>query len=79
MACEYRETCPFFTSDVGYSPQLNHTMKQRFCIEDSTGCARLIALLAIGRENVPADLLPSDCDRLVDLGVPPERLADCDA
>lgn len=69
MACEYHESCPFFASVTGYSPQLNHTMKQRFCLEDSTECARYIALHAIGRENVPLDLLPSDCNRLADLGV----------
>lgn len=70
MACAYRDTCPFFLSDVGYSPELNYTMRQRFCLDDSSGCARFIALAAIGRENVPTDLLPSDCDRLADLGVP---------
>lgn len=78
VACVYRETCPFFLSDVGYSPELNHTMRQRFCLDDSTGCARYIALLAIGREQVPMDLLPSDCDRLADLGVPESAIADCE-
>lgn len=67
MACIYRESCPFFTSQTGYSPALNHAMKERFCLDDSTNCARFIALNAIGRENVPADLLPSDTDRLDDL------------
>jgi len=80
MACVYHESCPFFASVTGYSPELNHMMKHRFCLEDSTGCARFIALNAIGRENVPLDLLPSDTDRLADLGVPASRgVADHDA
>jgi len=69
MACTYCESCSFFTSDIGYSPELNHTMRQRFCYGDNAGCARMIAFLAIG-DNVPVDLLPSDIDRLAELGIP---------
>jgi len=75
MACEYRDSCSFFETDIGYSPELNHTMRQRFCYEDSSGCARMIAFVYIGDET-PADLLPSDFDRLADLGVPAAVVAE---
>ena len=62
--CENTETCPFFNSDVGYSPELNHAMKERFCMSDSSECARYLAAAAVGLPNVPADLLPTDYVRL---------------
>lgn len=73
MACKYRDSCSFFDVDIGYSPELNRAMRQRFCGEDNSGCARLIAFATIG-EDIPADLLPSDTDRLADLGVPASRV-----
>ena len=65
--CELSETCAFFLSDGGYSPQLNETMKQLYCKGDCTVCARYLAVLKIGRENVPASLMPTDHDRLESL------------
>ncbi|MBU4557160.1 MAG: hypothetical protein KJ747_09845 [Actinobacteria bacterium] len=76
MACVYCSTCPFFESTVGYSPELKIAMKKRFCLSDGQGCARFIALATVGRENVPPDLLPCDCDRLVELGLPREYVAE---
>lgn len=75
--CELTESCPFFTTETGYSPELNHAMRQRFCLGDNRGCARFIAFRQLGRDAVPNDLLPSDCDRLPTLGVPDEAAADC--
>ncbi len=79
MPCAYRESCLFFEHGVGYSPELNRSMKQRFCLKDSAGCARFIALEAIGRDDVPADLLPSDRDRLEDMGVGTPNSAELNA
>lgn len=60
----YTSICPFFLEPVGYSPELLHAMQRRFCFEDNSGCARLLALDVVALEDVPDDLLPSDLDRL---------------
>lgn len=62
--CPRTETCAFFTSDVGYSPELNDAMKRRFCLENNAACARLAALEILGEGNVPADMLPTDDETL---------------
>ncbi|MHB9004398.1 MAG: hypothetical protein ACYC6C_10105 [Coriobacteriia bacterium] len=64
-SCEYTSICPFFISQVGYSPELYMAMKDKFCLGDSAGCARLLAMDIVDRrEDVPDDLLPSDNERL---------------
>lgn len=62
--CALADDCPFFTTEVGFSPDLNEAMRQKFCLGDSSGCARLSALAYMSREEVPADLLPTDIERL---------------
>lgn len=63
--CEHTPICPFFISQVGYSPELYMTMKDKFCLGDNAGCARLLALDVVERvEDVPDDLIPSDHERL---------------
>jgi len=64
--CAYTSICDFFVSEVGYSPELNHNMKQHFCLEDNTHCARLLAMDIVG-ENIPVDMLPTDTERLTEL------------
>jgi hypothetical protein len=40
-------------------------MKDKFCLGDNSGCARLLALDICDRvEDVPDDLIPSDHERL---------------
>lgn len=63
-ACVYLEACPFFNDGPGYSPQLHESMKQRYCLGDSSDCARLLAMECVSRAEVPRDLLPTDLDRL---------------
>lgn len=58
--CSHTATCAFFTADVGYSPELNHAMKEQYCLEDNTRCARLLAAKIVGMENVPVEMLPTD-------------------
>ena len=65
--CAFADDCAFFTADVGYSPELNRSMKIRFCLTDNTGCARLAAIELVGRESVPDDLLPTEEQRLAAL------------
>lgn len=65
--CPRTETCAFFTSEVGYSPELNDAMKRRFCLRDSSACARLAALDILGEGRVPAEMLPTDDDTLAQI------------
>jgi hypothetical protein len=45
-------------------------MKARYCLDDNTCCARLLAgELLGGLDKVPVDMLPSDSDRLETLKV----------
>lgn len=62
--CQYTEVCPFFITDIGYSPEMHRTMKQRFCFEDCSGCIRLAAISVLELEEIPDDLLPTDAERL---------------
>jgi hypothetical protein len=65
--CEYTETCPLFIAEVGYSPEFSEAMKRSFCLSDSSRCARLLAIAVVGRENVPAEMLPTDEELLEEL------------
>jgi hypothetical protein len=66
--CERTENCPFFTTEVGFSPALNDAMKERYCLGEHAQCARRQAAQALGGfDMVPPDMLPSDFDRLAQL------------
>lgn len=62
--CEYTSICPFFSIEVGYSPELLRAMKVQYCLGDNSGCARLLAIEIVAIDDVPDDLLPSDIERL---------------
>lgn len=62
--CVWTEECVFFSEEVGFSPDLNAAMRQRFCLGDNTGCARLEALAVLPLDEIPDDLLPTDNERL---------------
>lgn len=63
--CAHTETCPFFTAEVGFSPELHDAMKARYCLGDNSDCARLKASEILGGVTlVPTDMLPSDTERL---------------
>jgi len=65
--CQYTEICPFFITDIGYSPEMHRTMKQRFCFEDNSSCVRFAAMEVLAIEDIPDDLLPTDAERLREL------------
>ncbi|MBA4370370.1 MAG: hypothetical protein C0418_02190 [Coriobacteriaceae bacterium] len=62
--CAWAETCPFFSDEKEYSPELYHVMRERYCFGDSSTCARKRAALCVSRENVPKTMLPADEDEL---------------
>jgi len=61
--CELLEKCVFFNDKMGNMPSTASVIKMRYCMEDSSGCARYLVCKALGRENVPADLFPNQEDR----------------
>lgn len=62
--CEWADKCSFFKVTVGYSPELNSTMKERFCLTDNRDCARMGAMDCIPIDEIPEDLLPTDHESL---------------
>jgi hypothetical protein len=58
--CECLPKCLFFNDKMADMPTMAESMKKRYCLGDSTHCARHMVLLAKGRENVPVDLFPNN-------------------
>lgn len=57
--CKNLEGCPFFNDKLAEKPALASIMKKKYCLEDSTSCARYIVCEALGKENVPGNLFPN--------------------
>lgn len=68
MACEFIEMCSFFSHEVGYSPELWKEMQAIYCFGDASRCARLEAMSVVPAWAIPADLMPSEHDRIRQLG-----------
>ena len=62
-ACEMLERCIFFNDRMQDYPFAADQMKQRYCLDDNTECARHVVLDALGKEHVPTDLFPHDVAR----------------
>ena len=57
--CENLGKCPFFNATTtSLMPQLCEMLKERFCLTDNTGCARLAVRTALGPEYVPLVMTP---------------------
>lgn len=61
--CEMIQKCPFFNDKMENMPTVAEQMKNRYCRNDNSQCARYMVLIAVGREKVPANLTPNQCDR----------------
>ncbi|MBN2755314.1 MAG: hypothetical protein JXR81_10715 [Candidatus Goldbacteria bacterium] len=61
--CECLEKCPFFNDKMVNLPATAEIYKKKFCRGDFEGCARYIIFKKLGKEKVPADLLPNQADR----------------
>lgn len=61
--CELTTKCLFFNDKMANMPSTANMMKRKYCQGDFEHCARYIVCKALGRENVPADLTPSQADR----------------
>lgn len=64
MSCECLEKCPFFNDTMHTMPGMSELLKTRFCHGDFTCCARYRVFKAVGREQVPHDLFPTQVNRV---------------
>ena len=58
--CEFLEKCPFFNDKMKGMPSAADMMKKIYCQWDYKNCARYMIFIALGKENLPADLFPGD-------------------
>jgi hypothetical protein len=61
--CICLPTCAFFNDKMGNMPATAAMMKTRYCLGDSSQCARHMVFSVLGREAVPATLYPAQVDR----------------
>jgi hypothetical protein len=54
------DVCVFFNDEVGYSIDLQAAMRLRYCLGDSSACARLAARNAMPLDYLPDDLIPTE-------------------
>lgn len=62
--CECLPKCPFFHDRMADKPATAQIMKKRYCLGDSSGCARHQVFKAAGSQYVPANLFPSQVERV---------------
>lgn len=65
--CEMIAKCIFFNDKMSNKPGTASIMKQEYCKDQFSDCARYVVCKAVGRENVPGDLFPSQKDRAREL------------
>ncbi len=58
--CECLASCGFFSERIANMPVMAQMTKERYCLGDNSRCARYIIFKALGREQIPADLFPSE-------------------
>ena len=61
--CEILNTCPFFNDQMSEMPAMSNIIKKRYCRGSNTLCARHMVFRVIGRDQIPADLYPSQVER----------------
>lgn len=62
--CECLNKCIFFNDKMANKPGTAEMYKSKYCKGDNTHCARYQVFKALGREKVPADLFPSQENRV---------------
>lgn len=63
MDCECLPQCPFFHDRMRNMPTMAEVLKQKFCKNDWSACARCMVFRGLGRDAVPYDLFPDETDR----------------
>jgi hypothetical protein len=65
--CPLLATCLFFNDKMAEMPATADLLKERYCRGDNSICARHMVFVKLGREKVPANLMPSDTKRAKDI------------
>jgi hypothetical protein len=61
--CALLAKCIFFNDKMASMPVASEMMKKKYCMKDSSTCARFMVFSALGREKVPVDLFPNNPER----------------
>lgn len=62
--CECLPGCVFFNDKMASIPTTAEMMKKRYCLGDNSKCARHMVKVELGSAKVPADLYPSQVERV---------------
>lgn len=62
--CECLSGCLFFNDKMANRPSTAALMKKQYCLGNNQDCARFRVRSAIGGDKVPADLFPTQVDRV---------------
>jgi hypothetical protein len=63
--CECLPGCPFFNDKMKEKPSTAAMYKKSYCLDGNNAeCARHQIKAALGKEQVPADLYPTQVDRV---------------
>lgn len=62
--CECVPKCDFYNGRMARAmPAAVEIMKQKYCLGDSSQCARYMVRQALGSARVPADLIPTEIEK----------------
>lgn len=65
--CTYAATCPVFTTGLGPLPHLGIKYRRAYCRGGWSECARHLLADTVGSDSVPATLLPSQRNQIVEV------------
>lgn len=66
--CELLAQCTVLNEEPANMPSTARALKSRYCLGSGCrACARYIIFRKLGKEKIPADLLPNQHDRVLDL------------
>jgi hypothetical protein len=61
--CVCLPKCLFFNDKMNEFPSTVNRMKERYCLGDSTHCARFMVFKKLGRDKVPLTLYPHQTEK----------------
>jgi hypothetical protein len=65
--CECLTKCPFFNDQMTHMLVPAGQLKTRYCLRDWDTCARFRVFKALGPGRAPADLYPTQLDRVTEI------------
>jgi len=61
--CECLSGCNFYQDKMPIDSAIGQMYKKKYCLDDSTECARHIVFKKFGKGTVPSNLYPSQMER----------------